>query len=149
MLHLAISVFLYRADGSMLLQRRARSKYHFPGVWANACCSHPSPGESAADAAVARVEEELGLTAVLEPAGSIVYRATCASSGLVEHELDEIFVGVIDADPDPDPAEVAEVAWVTVDRLRNGEHPGALAPWFWPALERAEALRSGSGQALR
>ena len=43
-LHLAFSVVLYRSDGLVLLQQRAATKYHFPLIWANSCCSHPRPG---------------------------------------------------------------------------------------------------------
>ncbi|MGO9912207.1 MAG: isopentenyl-diphosphate delta-isomerase, partial [Acidimicrobiales bacterium] len=42
-LHRALSVFLFRPDDTMLVQQRAQSKYHFGGIWANACCSHPEP----------------------------------------------------------------------------------------------------------
>src|SRR5579862_220184 len=71
-LHLAFSVVLYRGDGRLLLQRRAATKYHFPLHWANACCSHPSPGEDVAASAAHRVVEELGVECALAPAGSFV-----------------------------------------------------------------------------
>ena len=48
-----------------LLQRRAESKYHTPGLWANACCTHPHWGEAAADCAVRRLREELGVTGLV------------------------------------------------------------------------------------
>ena len=38
--HKAISVFILRGT-EVLLQRRALEKYHTPGLWANACCTHP------------------------------------------------------------------------------------------------------------
>lgn len=147
LLHLAVSVFLYRSDGDLLLQRRALSKYHFPGVWANACCSHPQPGESAAVAAKARVFEELGLGVELAAAGVFTYRAPCPDSGLVEHEFDAVFVGVTDAAPVVDPAEVAEFCYVGIDVVRRGAFTGVLAPWFAPALELAELARAASSSA--
>jgi isopentenyl-diphosphate delta-isomerase len=139
-LHLAISVFLYRSDGALLLQQRAASKYHFPGVWANACCSHPLPGEPIGAAAVARVREELGLSVELALAGAFTYRATCAVSGRIEHEYDWVFIGACDREPVPSPDEVAATAWVTVLDAR-ARPPGPLAPWFLPALEVAERAR--------
>ena len=51
LLHRAFSVFIFNAKGEMLLQRRALNKYHSGGLWTNACCSHPRPGETAPDAA--------------------------------------------------------------------------------------------------
>jgi isopentenyl-diphosphate delta-isomerase len=144
MLHLAFSVFLYRPDGALLLQQRAAGKYHFPGVWANACCSHPAPGEQVADGASARVREELGVEVALEVAGAFTYSAPCAISGLVEREFDWVFVGELDGSPDPDPAEVAALRFVTVDALRTGAVDGPLAPWLLPALELAESAREAT-----
>jgi isopentenyl-diphosphate delta-isomerase len=144
-LHLAFSVFLYRDDGAVLLQQRAADKYHFPLTWANACCSHPAAGEDLLVAAVTRVEEELGVTVALEAAGSFVYRACCAATGLVEHELDHVFAGAIAAEPRPDPSEVAAVCFVQPEALRRGDFAGLLAPWLLPALELAEQHRGAAG----
>ena len=47
--------------GELLLQRRAFKKYHSGGLWTNTCCSHPRPGENVSEAAVRRLEEEMGL----------------------------------------------------------------------------------------
>jgi len=45
LLHRAFSVLLFNNKGEMLLQQRAKHKYHSPGLWTNTCCSHPRPGE--------------------------------------------------------------------------------------------------------
>ena len=44
-LHLAVSVFVF-AGPRLLIQRRAGSKYHCAGQWANTCCTHPDFAES-------------------------------------------------------------------------------------------------------
>ena len=59
-LHRAFSIFIFNSEGKMLLQQRALSKYHSGGLWTNACCSHPIPGESTLAAANRRLNEELG-----------------------------------------------------------------------------------------
>lgn len=41
-LHRAFSVFVFNSRGELLLQQRALSKYHTPGLWTNTCCSHPA-----------------------------------------------------------------------------------------------------------
>jgi isopentenyl-diphosphate delta-isomerase len=48
--HLAISVFVFSGT-KLLIQQRAKGKYHCPGRWANTCCSHPHWQESVEDAA--------------------------------------------------------------------------------------------------
>ena len=40
-LHRAFSIFIFNSKNEMLLQQRALSKYHTPGLWTNTCCSHP------------------------------------------------------------------------------------------------------------
>jgi len=141
-LHLAFSAFVYRSDGRLLLQRRSASKYHFPLHWANACCSHPGPGEDLVPSAERRVREELGVACALRPVGAFVYRATCPVSGLVEHELDHVLVGTTDEQPRPRPSEVAELRWVLADDVAAGRPDGAHAPWLSQALAIAEAGRA-------
>src|SRR3712207_7790257 len=57
-LHLAFSCHVVRADGSVLLTRRAWSKPTWPGVWSNACCGHPQLDEPLLDAVRRRLGEE-------------------------------------------------------------------------------------------
>ena len=52
LLHRAFSVFIFNEKGEMLLHKRADKKYHSGGLWTNACCSHPKPGEETLMAAV-------------------------------------------------------------------------------------------------
>ena len=58
--HPAVSVFLLDGERT-LIQRRALGKYHTPGLWANACCTHPRWGEEPAACALRRLREELGV----------------------------------------------------------------------------------------
>lgn len=138
LLHLAFSVFLFRPDGSLLIQQRAESKYHFPGVWANTCCSHPEPGEEVVSSAQRRVLEELGLECELAEAGVFVYRAVDPVSGLVEHELDHVLVGHIrEMMLQPDPEEVEDWRFVEPESVRGAGPREGFAPWFAEALSIA------------
>jgi isopentenyl-diphosphate Delta-isomerase len=139
-LHLAFSVFLFADDGSLLIQRRAATKYHFPLAWANSCCSHPQPGEDLVTSAELRVKEELGLTGELCVVGNFTYRASCTSSGLVEHELDWVLVGGINGVAHPDPTEVAEWRLLGPEAFADAAAGSEFAPWFAPGL--AIAIRS-------
>ena len=139
-LHRAFSVFAFNARGELLLQRRALTKYHSGGLWANSACGHPRPGEAASDAARRRLFEELGIACgVLKPAGVYRYRAEILD--LVENELDHLFVTEVTTEPVPDPDEVGEWKFVGVDELDAwiAAEPDAFAAWFPPAWSIARA----------
>lgn len=131
LLHRAVSAFLIDTDGRHLLQRRADDKYHSAGLWSNACCSHPFPGESAADAVSRRLREEMGVTVPLTPLLRYTYRAEL-ENGLIEHELDHVFVGSFAGIPSPNPGEVSEWRWIAPDALdaEMALAPGNFTAWF-------------------
>lgn len=142
-LHLAISVFIFDGE-DMLVQRRAESKYHCGGMWANTCCSHPHWDESAADAAARRLGEELGCSLLLRACGETTYRAD-VGGGLWEHEQVTLFRGDIARDAlktDLNPEEVSEIRWSSIDTLRAEIHdaPETIAPWFRIYLDRWDSL---------
>ena len=144
-LHLAVSVALVDPDGRWLLQRRAVTKAAFPGRWANSCCTHPEPGEAPAAAAVRRVREELGLeVAELTPAGTFTYRAPDPASGLIEYELDHVFVALTDtSSAEPDPGEVGALARLPIDEALRLVSSKDGAPWAAEVLEIASRRRLG------
>ena len=114
--HRAFSVFIKDRRGHLLLQRRAAGKYHSPGLWANTCCGHPGPGEDVALAARRRLGEEMGFDCALRAVGRHAYRADVGND-LVEDEVVHLFVGQYDGEFVPNPEEVAEFAWLTLDEL--------------------------------
>ncbi len=146
-LHRAFSVFVVNEAGEVLLQRRAAIKYHGGGLWSNSCCGHPRPGEATGVAARRRLREEMSIDCPLEPVFSFTYRADMAS-GLIEHEIDHVFVGRSSRDPLPDPAEVEAWRWASPDRILNelAEEPSRFTPWFGRALQGL--LANGDGPAL-
>jgi isopentenyl-diphosphate delta-isomerase type 1 len=140
-LHRAFSVLLVDPDGRMLLQQRAAAKTRFPLSWANACCGHPAPGRPVADAANARLREELGIGPVpLAEIGVYVYQARDPVTGRVEFEYDHVLLGELSPDVPlrPDPGEVADVRWVTRDELdaRLQRRPAEHAPWLGGVANR-------------
>ena len=149
-LHRAFSIFIFDAAGRMLLQRRSVKKYHFGGLWTNACCSHPRGGgmgreQDLADAARARLREEFGFEVPLREAFSFVYRAEDPASGLVEHEFDHVFVGRFDGEPRPNADEIDDWRWVDPAELAEDvrRNPQRYTPWFKIALEQVMRHRAG------
>jgi isopentenyl-diphosphate delta-isomerase len=141
-LHRAFSVFIFNAAGEMLLQRRAATKYHFGGLWTNACCSHPRRGQSTIDAAHQRLREELGFDTELREVFSFTYRATDPASGLTEHEFDHVFIGRFGGAPAPNAGEVDDWKWIATGALLADlrARPSAYTPWFALVVERVIAL---------
>lgn len=141
-LHRAFSVFVVRDDGWHLLQQRAFGKYHSGGRWSNACCGHPRPGERTIDAARRRLNEELGIDCELEHRTTFTYRAD-VGEGLLEHEIDHVFVGRHAGEPRPDPHEVAACRWMEPPAIdaELRARPDDFTAWFRPAWE---ALRSAA-----
>lgn len=130
-LHRAFSIFLFNEAGETLLQRRAEVKYHSRGLWANTCCGHPRPGESVALAARRRLNEELGIDAELTFAFTSRYRAEL-DNDMIENEFVHVFHGLAASPARPDPNEVSEVRFLSLQDLRQeiGTTPDAFAAWL-------------------
>ncbi|CAL9358452.1 Isopentenyl-diphosphate Delta-isomerase [Streptomyces sp. enrichment culture] len=146
-LHRAFSVFLFDAQGRLLLQQRALGKYHSPGVWSNTCCGHPYPGEAPFVAAARRTYEELGVSpALLAEAGTVRYNHPDPASGLVEQEYNHLFVGLVRAPLAPDAEEVAATAYVTAAELAERHAKDTFSAWFMTVLDAARpAIRELTG----
>lgn len=139
LLHRAFSVFLFNQRGEMLLQQRAVSKYHSGGLWTNACCSHPRPGERNIDAAIRRTYEELGFHPDIRHAFSFTYRAEF-DNGLTEHEFDHVFVGRYEGPIRPNPSEVSAYCYKSMDAIRMelSTEPHLYTEWFKIAFHEVE-----------
>ena len=135
-LHRAFSVFVFDARGRLLLQQRARGKYHSGGLWSNTACGHPRPGEQTNAAARRRLREEMRFDCELHKAFDFLYRVELAGA-LVEHEFDHVFIGEYAGVPAPDPAEVEDWRWITMTELRRDlrARPALYSPWLKLAIE--------------
>lgn len=134
-LHRAFSIFIFNSKGEMLLQKRAKSKYHSGGLWSNACCSHPRPGEELEQAAHRRLKEEMGFDCELQKAFHFVYK-TNLDNDLTEHEFDHVFIGEYDGEVEINPNEAEDFKWVIIDSLKEDveKNPENYTVWFKIAL---------------
>lgn len=137
LLHRAFSVFIFNAEGKMMIHRRAWEKYHSGGLWTNACCSHPRDGEGIIEAGHRRLMEEMGFDTDLEKVLEFTYKSEL-DKGLTEHEYDHVMVGYFDGQPSPNPAEVAEWKWIEVEDLRADiqNNPAEYTEWFKIIFDR-------------
>lgn len=131
LLHRAFSIFLYDSQGKMLLQRRASGKYHSPGRWTNAVCSHPKEGETYLDAAKRRLKEELGIETKIEEKFYFIYKAD-VGQGLWEHELDYVFEGRFEGEFHLNQDEVSEVKYLSIEQIEREleKNPDRYTEWF-------------------
>lgn len=136
-LHRAFSVFIFNSKGEMLLQQRAARKYHSGGLWTNACCSHPNPGEETKQAAQRRLNEELGFTTKLNKAFHFTYKEPF-ENGLTEYEFDHVFTGIYDGAIKPDADEVSDYCYKSVDDIKFSlqTHPQKYTAWFHIAFPK-------------
>jgi len=146
-LHRAVSVVLLNSKGQFLLQRRAEVKYHFGGLWANACCTHPQGLETPYEAAVRAMRHELRAEASIREVATMTYSAQDPKSGLWEREFDHIFLGECESEPDPNPEEVDVVRWIEIQQLSEAlqtSDRSQFVPWLPEILRTLEATPTAS-----
>jgi len=138
-LHRAFSVFIFNSKGEMLLQQRAMEKYHSGGLWSNACCSHPEPGEETGDAAARRLKEEMGIETGLQKVFSFVYKKEF-ENGLTEHEFDHVFAGVYDGIINESADEVMDYRFVEMQYISRSleQTPEQYTAWFHLAFPQVQ-----------
>jgi isopentenyl-diphosphate delta-isomerase len=138
-LHRAFSVFVFNRKNELMMQQRAFTKYHSPGLWTNTCCSHPREGEETYDAAHRRLLEEMGFDCELNEMFSFTYKAD-VGQGLTEHEFDHVFFGHYEDDPQINPEEVNDWKWISMKELREDlkNFPEKYTVWFKIAFDEVE-----------
>ncbi len=132
LLHRAFSIFMVDARGRILLQRRNPRKYHSGGLWANSCCGHPRPGERTVTAARRRLDEELGVSDPLGDPDSFARYQAALDHGMQENELRPCLFGRLQSQPQPDPAEVAGLEFLSLRDIsrRIKQKPGDFTYWM-------------------
>ena len=131
LLHRAFSVFVFNDKNELMIQQRALSKYHSPGLWTNTCCSHQREGESNIEAGKRRLQEEMGFSTDLKDTISFIYKAPF-DNGLTEHEFYHILVGYFEGEPNLNPDEVAEWKWMSLEAIEEDmrANPSIYTEWF-------------------
>jgi isopentenyl-diphosphate delta-isomerase len=136
-LHRAFSIFVFNYKGELLLQQRAKSKYHSGGLWANTCCSHPRVGEPIEKAVHRRLKEEMGFDCDLKKIFSFTYKSKL-DHDFFEHEFDHVFVGKFNGKPMPNPEEVDKWKWVNLEELKKDiqKNPNNYTYWLKASIDK-------------
>ena len=136
-LHRALSVLIINSKKEILLQRRALGKYHSPGLWTSTCCSHPYPGEDPNEAAKRILQEEMGMSSELTFLFKFQYKCDF-ENGLIEHELDHVFIGKTDDTPHLNTDEAMAFKWMSIENLEQDmlSYPKNYTFWFKLIIEQ-------------
>ncbi|HZX50299.1 MAG TPA: isopentenyl-diphosphate Delta-isomerase [Candidatus Paceibacterota bacterium] len=136
-LHRSFSIFIFNSKGEVLLQQRAKSKYHSGGLWSNAACGHPRPGEETLAAAHRRLQEEMGFDCELQELLQFTYKVKL-DHDLWEHEYDHVCKGKYDGQVHPNLEEVEDFEWVDKQTLLREvkRYPERYTEWFRIVLPR-------------
>ena len=145
--HRAYVVFLFHG-GRLLLQRRSGEKLLWPGYWDVSYTSHVHPGETYFEAALRRGMQELGVKPrKLEDVLAFTYEAPFGRYS--ENEYCKLLVGEFDGSCTPNPAEIAETKFTTLEGLRKDmrQEVATYTPWLRLAFEGF--LRNGASRKYK
>jgi len=137
-LHRAFSVFIFNSQEKLLLQQRAKRKYHSPLLWSNTVDGHPLPGETFLQAAKRRLKEEMGFICRLKKLTCFFYKAKV--NDLIENEYDCLFWGIFDGKPKPNFREVKNYKWLSLKELKREikKEPNKYTIWLRIALKKVK-----------
>ena len=139
-LHRAFSIFIFNSKGELLIQQRAKTKYHSGGLWSNTVCSHPKPNETYQQAVHRRLKEEMGFDCKLKKLFCFIYNIGFHNS-LIENEYDCVFIGKFNGKPRLNLKEVMNYKWISVRNLKKDiiKNPDKYTIWLKIALNRIKS----------
>lgn len=142
LLHRAFSILVFNQKKELLIHQRAWEKYHSGGLWTNTCCGHPNENEEMKAAVHRRLQEEMGFDCPLEMRFKFQYRAEF-KNGLIENEIDHVYVGGYNGTFNTNPEEVADYKWINVHFLLAdvARYPNKYTYWFREILKNEDFLK--------
>jgi len=137
LLHRAFSILVFNDKHEVLLQKRAASKYHSPGMWSNTCCSHFIENCLFETYIHERLSDEMGFDCDLEFKFSFHY-SVVFDNGLSENEIDHVFFGKWNWIPKLNPAEADDYKWITISKVKADLqiNPDNYSYWFKELMQK-------------
>jgi isopentenyl-diphosphate Delta-isomerase len=127
--HRGVHVFLFAADGKLLVQKRSADRIHSPSMLDCSVSEHVKAGESYLDAAMRGMKEEMGVDGV-EVKSLVKFRM---NYGVNDNEISTLYEGMVDpAKVKFDPIEIEEISYYSVDELQEMLKEGntKFCGWF-------------------
>ncbi len=137
LLHRAFSILVFNDDGEILLQKRASTKYHSPGLWTNTCCSHLIKSLDFDEYIHSRLLDEMGFDCELKYKCKFHYLAEF-ENGLTENEIDHVYIGHWNGTPSLNSEEADDYQWESIENIKKGikENPDEYTYWFKEIMKR-------------
>jgi isopentenyl-diphosphate delta-isomerase len=138
-LHRAISVYIFDSDGRIMMQQRAKGKYHSGLLWSNTCCTNCYKGETASGSAHRALKDEMGFDCKLNEAFSTIYK-TKVGGGLTENEFLRVFFGNYSKNPRINRKEAKSWKLMSLKELKSDvkRNPENYTSWLKILLGRKE-----------
>ncbi len=130
-LHPVVHLHIFNSAGELYLQKRVMTKKIQPGKWDTAVGGHVDYGEQIEMALLRETREELG---VVDFTPEFIMKYQFRSS--IETELVYIYRCTYDGPFNPDPTEVDEGRFWTMDEIRANIGKGIFTPNFESEIER-------------
>jgi isopentenyldiphosphate isomerase len=127
--HRGAHVFLFDAEGRMLVQKRSADRSNAPSLLDCSVSEHVQAGEGYLEAAVRGLREEMGVEGI-DLKRLAKFRM---EYGVNDYEISEVYEGIVDpALVKFDPVEIESIQYMSVDELKHmlKNEPHRLCGWF-------------------
>lgn len=114
--HRGVHVFLFTADGKMLIQKRNADRASSPSLLDCSVSEHVQTGETYLEAAIRGMKEEMGVDGI-EIKPLMKFRM---NYGINDNEISVLYQGIVDpARVSFDPVEIESIQYLEPDELRR------------------------------
>lgn len=133
-----VIVFVFNYDGEVWIQKRPKTKKHYPNLWDVSACGSVHSGENKMAAARREQFEEMGFTCNLKFAETFMNVFPNEDGKVIRQRLSHVFIGKSDEIPLPN-EEVDEFLALPYESLRQKvvDSPQDYVPSFLVELDKA------------
>jgi isopentenyl-diphosphate delta-isomerase len=138
-------IFIFTPKGEVWVQKRAKTKKHYPGIWDVSACGAILHNEKPEQSALREMDEEMGVACDLYFVEAFL-NEFLGEDGSVRRRFSHLYIGVSDKIPQVN-EEVEEFVAVPADELvqKIQQHPDEYVPSFLMELEKACAAARAIG----
>lgn len=123
-LHASVHIWLYTKKGTILVQKRSKTKDLFPDLWDISVAGHIAANEKPIIAALREIKEEIGCSLNQK---DLNYKNTWIekhkhSNGMIDHEVHHIYLAEITNDITKltlQKEEVSDVQFISLEKLEK------------------------------